>query len=163
MNDEFTNMLSEYINEYYYSTHSLPDNVGITNLIPKRVEIFKRITTIPELQQYAITSNGFIFKMNPLETHIDCNGNILVNKIYNYDSIHDCAKEGIIELEGMCGEIVSIDVDDLILREFFGYTIPDKIKFDQCYNSFEDITDLINYMECIHGNKNNQFFVFPFW
>lgn len=154
----FIDELSDYITEYFYNTKQLPKDFAVTSLIPGGLEIYRRITTIPELQNYAITHNSNIFQITPLLTHLDNRGNIVINNCYYGKNSGEIA----IVLNGMYDEEVIVDVCNLYLREFFGYTVRDEAAFDFCIDDIDNVTELLNFVEVVKNYEPEKFFQFPY-
>ena len=91
--------------------------------------IYRRITCYPELNNYAITSNGFIFRDKPLALGFTANNKPYVKDVYGLDFYNE---DLTYDIPGDNNRMIRVDPMFVMLYEFFGFYL--NPKFSEMYN-----------------------------
>lgn len=124
---------------------------AITKLLKGDTDIFRSIVTYPELDGYAITSNGFIFRDRPLMYALTENGRPYLTDVYGYDFYDESCFYNIKTKFGFYFRVFPLQV---ILREFFGYDL-DMDMFEKSWLDYRDmdIDDLTPFLIPLENSR----------
>lgn len=137
---------------------------AITKLMKGDADIFRSIVTYPELDGYAITSNGFIFRDRPLNYALTKDGRPYLTDVYGYDFYDERC---IYDIKTKFGFYFSVFPLQVILREFFGYDL-DTTMFEKSWLDYrdmdlEDLTQFLTPLESNRGYGTKDYFTLFDW
>lgn len=136
---------------------------GVTKLIDGTKQIFRSIVTIPELDGYAITSTGFVFRNRPLAYAVT-NGVHYLTDVYGYD-FYDGS--GLHNVRTKFGFDYLVDPLQLIIHEFFGYHLDMSIfekSWIDCTNiDVDDLAPFLTPLESNTGYGTENYFLLFNW
>lgn len=126
--DDFLCVLNDMIREQVVSNY-IPRDTCIISIVTGDSELYRRITCYPELNNYAITSSGFIFRDKPLALGFTANNKPYVKDVYGLDFYNE---DLTYDIPGDNNRMIHVDPMFVMLYEFFGFYL--NPKFSETYN-----------------------------
>ena len=126
--NDFLCVLNDMIRDQVVSNY-IPRDTCVISIVTGDPELYRRITCYPELNNYAITSNGFIFRDKPLALGFTENNKPYVKDVYGLDFYNE---DLTYDIPSDNNRMIRVDPMFVMLYEFFGFYLSPK--FSETYN-----------------------------